>query len=467
MLLLGSCKTLDTKLSIERKPMPEHFIKDVPADTLSLAEMDWRTYFGDHKLVRLIDSALAGNPDLHMALQRIEIARSSYRHSSGKRLPKVEGNLSAGLDRFARYTPDHAGNSTTEYEAGKIVPNPLADLQLGLTSSWEVDLWGRLNNEKKAALSRMLASVEGKNLVISNLVADLALAYYELLSLDHELEIIGETLERQQRSLEFVRALKEVGRTDQLAVQQFEARLLDSRALEQQTGQSIAETENRINFLLGRFPQPIERDKENLFQGLPRQMDPGIPSRLLSRRPDIRMAEYGVLASKYDLKAAKAAFFPNFNITAGLGFQAFKPEYLFLGTESIGYSALGGLVAPLINRSALKAEFNRAKADQLEAMYQYGKTLLNAYVEVVNELEGIRRLEQIHDLRNEQTEILGKSVDTSLELYRSAKVGYLDILIAEQNLLDARLDRVAVNYQRQRARVNIYKALGGGWQESD
>jgi len=382
-------------------------------------------------------------------------------------LPKVEGVLSAGLDRFARYTPDHAGNSTTEYEPGKIVPNPLADLQVGLTSSWEIDLWGKLGSHRKAALSNLLASVEGKNLVVSNLVADIALSYYELLSLDHELEIIGETVERQRASLEFVRALKEVGRTNELAIQQFEAQLLDSRALEQHTEQRIVETENKINFLLGRFPQPIEREKESLFKGLPGELDPGIPSQLLSRRPDIRMAEYGVLASKYDLKAAKAAFFPSFNIVAGLGFQAFKPQFLFQGTESMGYSALGELVAPLINRSALKAEFNRAKADQLEAMYRYWKTLLNAYVEVVNELEGIRRLEQIHDLREEQAEILGNSVETSTALYRTAKAGYLEILIAQQSLLDAQLEQVEVSFQRQRAMVNIYKALGGGWQQGD
>lgn len=465
LLLLGSCKSLDTDLSIATPRMPEHFGPRGESGGPDLADMDWRDYFGDKNLIALIDTALVGNLDLHMALQRIEIARSEVGFALGESRPKVEGSLSVGLDRYARYTPDHAGNSTTEYLPGEIVPDPLPDLFVGLTSTWEVDLWGKLRKGRKAALSRFLASVEGKNLVVSNLVAEVALSYYGLLSLDRELEILEGTLDRQQASLDFVLALKEVGKANELAVQQFSAQRLHTEVLKKGTLQKISVVENRINFLLGRYPQPLPREKRNLEQGLHGAMEPGIPALLLSRRPDIRMAEQRVLASKFDLEAAKAAFFPSLDLVAGLGFQAFKPQFLFRGSESIGYSALGNLVAPLVNRKALKAAFNSAKADQLEAMYEYQKTLLGAYVEVVNELQGMERLEEIHALREQQTDILGNSIETSIELYRSAKAGYLEIMVAQHGLLEAQLDLIRLNFERQRATINVYKALGGGWQE--
>lgn len=180
-------------------------------------------------------------------------------------------------------------------------------------------------------------------------------------------------------------------------------------------------------------------------------------------RPDIREAEFQIEASKFNLKAAKAAFYPNFNITASFGFQAFNPEFLFSSPASIAYSVMGTLVAPIINRNALKARFSTAKANQLTAMYNYQKTVLNAYVEVANQLSNIQNLQQITALKKQQSEVLQQSVTTANELYKYARASYLEVLIAQQNALQSNLELINVTKQQRLSTIIIYKALGGGW----
>jgi len=464
LLMVCSCKTLDTNLSISERKIPTSF-PSRPTDTTSIAKISWKEYFADEHLISLIDTAIVNNYDLQIALQRIEIAQSGVRFSTSELFPKVDGNVSVGSTRYGKYTESGQGNATTPYpdDPNRVIPNPVQDYFLGFTATWEIDVWGKLRNSRKAAISNYLESIEGKNFVTSNLVAGIAVSYYGLLALDNELEIIRQTMEKQQKALEVVQLQKEVGQANELAVQQFQAQLLNTRALEKETLQQITETENLLNFLLGRYPQPIERAKEKLFQEIPPQIAFGVPSQLLSYRPDIREAAYQVQASKFDLKAAKAAFFPNLNIGAVLGFQAFNPKFLFSSPASIGYSAAGGLVAPLINMKALKAEFNTAKANQLAAMYNYQKTILNGYVEVANELSNVQQLQAINSLKTQESDVLEKAIEASTEFYRMAKANYLEVLIAQQNSLQTKLELIDVHKRQQIATVNIYKALGGGW----
>jgi len=431
------------------------------ADTI--AGIKWRQYFTDTLLLKLIDTAISNNMDLQMALQRIEMSRSSVKLANGALLPKVDLNIGAGVRRFGLYTMDGAGNATTEITPGQNIPVNLPDYYLGLQSSWEIDIWGKLRNQRKSAISQYLSSIEGTNFVISNLVADVAIYYNELLALDNELDIIKQTIRKQQEALEVVKLQKEAGRANELAVQQFNAQLLNTQVLEKNALQQITETENKINFLLGRYPQAIERAKGDFFKEIPQQISAGVPSELLANRPDVRVAEFQIEASKFDLKAAKAAFYPNFNITASFGFQAFNPEFLFSSPASIAYSVMGTLVAPIINMKALEAQFNTAQANQLTAMYNYQKAILNAYVEVANELSNIQNLHQINALKKQQSEVLKQAVDSSNELYKYARASYLEVLMAQQNALQANLELIQATKQQRLSIINIYKALGGGW----
>ncbi|MBS4052943.1 MAG: efflux transporter outer membrane subunit [Methylomonas sp.] len=456
---------LNTDLSIREQPIPAGFpAQQENRQAAKVTDINWREYFADPHLLSLIDTAIGNNLDMQIALQRIETARSSVKLANGAMLPKVELLVGGGMRKFGLYTMDGAGNDSTQITPGNTVPEHLPDMFVGLQSSWEIDVWGKLENQRKAAASEYLASIEGTNFVISNLVSDVAIHYNDLLALDNELEFIRQTIGKQQEALDVIRLQKEAGRANELAVQQFLAELLGMQVLETNVLQQITETENKINYLLGRFPQAVERTKNDFFKENSHEISVGIPSQLLENRPDIRAAEFQIEATKFDLKAAKAAFYPNFNITATFGFQAFDPQFLFTSPASIAYSVVGTLIAPLINMKALEARFNTAQANQLSAMYNYQKTILNAYVEVANQLANIKNLQQINALKKQQSEVLKQSVDVSKELYRSAKASYLEVLIAQQSALQSNIELINVTKQQRIARINLYKALGGGWQ---
>jgi len=461
LLVFGSCKSLSTELSIQERTIPESF--NTKTDTTTIADIDWQEYFADEYLTGLIETALNNNLDLQIALQRVESVRSELLHAKGNLLPNLEGTAWAEQNRSAEYSVDWAGNEGGTFLSGDPLRPTYNDYFLGLTSTWEIDVWGKLKNKQRAAVAAYLSSVEGKNFVISNLVAEIAVLYFELISYDNSLDIIQQTIQNKEKAIEVIKLMKEVGKANVLAVQQFQSQLLEFKSLEKETLQQITLYENKINVLLGRFPQPIERNKEKLFEETPQQINTGIPSQLLANRSDIREAELLVQESKFDLKSAKAAFYPSFNINSSVGLKAFNPNYLFLSPESIAYSAVGGLIVPLINKKALKAEFNSAKADQLSAMYHYQKTILNGYVEVANEINALERLRKINSLKTEQSEVLTEAVEASTEFFRMAKANYLEVLIAEENSLQTKLELIDVNKQQQIATVNIYKALGGGW----
>ena len=221
--------------------------------------------------------------------------------------------------------------------------------------------------------------------------------------------------------------------------------------------------ENKINFLLARFPQPIVRDKTSFMAEIPQQIQAGIPSQLLINRPDIKQAELELFAAKCDVKAAQAEFYPSFTISGGVGFNAFKTSYLFTTPESLIYNLVGDLTAPLINRNAIKAEFNKANAMQLQAMYEYQKSILNGYVEVSNELSNISNLEQFYTLKNKEVQALTTAIAISNDLFKSSRVDYFEVLMTQRDALESKLELIETKKNQLIAVTNIYKALGGGW----
>jgi NodT family efflux transporter outer membrane factor (OMF) lipoprotein len=460
-LFYTSCKTLTPVSEIAVKPIPNTYTN--VTDTSNSAQIKWKDFFSDKNLIALIDTALKNNVDVLITLQEIEIAKNNVRFKKGLLFPAVTAGGAAAVEKVGRYTSQGAGDASAEITPGEVVPEILPDYFLGLKTSWEVDLWGKLRNTKKAALAKYLSTVEGKNLVITNLVAEIANSYYELLSLDNQLDIIRETIKLQKDGLEIVKIQKQASIVTELAVKQFEAQVLNSQSMEFDILQKITENENKINFLLARYPQPIIRNKIDFTVPLPMQIKAGIPSQLLNNRPDIKQAELELLATKCDVKAARAEFYPALNITGLVGLQAFKLAYLFTTPQSLAYSIIGDLAAPLINRSAIKAEFNKAKAQQVEAMYDYQKAILNGYVEVSNELSSINNLEKSYNLKSKEVETLTTSIDISNDLFKSARANYLEVLMTQREALQSKLELVETKKQQYNALTNVYKALGGGW----
>lgn len=460
-LALASCKIPSVVQRQENSSVPVSYGNN--SDTTNTGTIQWKQFFTDKNLLDLIDTALKNNQELNITLQEVEIARNEIRMKQQALLPSVRLGAGVGVEKVGRYTSQGAGDATTDIKPGKEMPDPLGDFRIAAMANWEVDIWKKLRNSKKAAITRYLSTEEGKNFVITNLIAEVADSYYELLALDNQLEIVKQNIGLQKNALEIIKVQKEAARATELAVQKFQAEVLKTQSLEYDIQQQIKETENRINFLLGRYPQDIPREKANFLTIMPAMINSGIPSQLLANRSDIRQSELDLAAAKLDVKVARAEFYPSFGISAGVGFQAFNPTYLFRMPESLLYSIAGDIAGPLINRNAIKAEFLNANARQVQAMYNYERTILNAYIEVSTQLSNISNLEKSYDLKSQQVEALTRSIDISGDLFKNARADYLEVLMTQRDALEAKLELIETKKAQMSAVVRVYRGLGGGW----
>ncbi|MFA7274175.1 MAG: TolC family protein [Crocinitomicaceae bacterium] len=460
-LAVTACKNLNLVTKTENKAVPASFTGS--QDTTNSTTVKWKDYFKDQNLNVLIDSALANNQELNITLQEIQIANNEVRARKGEYLPFLGAGARAGVDKVGRYTSQGANDANTDIAPGRKTPDALPDYMIGVYASWEVDIWHKLRNAKKSAFNRYLSSIEGKNFLVTNLIAEIANTYYELLALDNQLEIVKQNIQIQTNALEIVKLEKEATRVTELAVRKFEAEVYHTRSLQFDIQQQIVVAENRINFLVGRFPQTVQRSTQAFSQLVPDTVYAGIPSQLLQNRTDIRQAEQLLASTKLDVKVARAQFYPSFNINGGLGFRAFNPAFLVKAPESILFSLAGDLMAPLINRNALKATYFNANAKQIQAVYNYERTILNAYVEVVNQQTKISNLEKSYALKSLQVEALNQSIDISTNLFKSARADYMEVLLTQRDALDSKFELIETKRQLMNATVNIYRALGGGW----
>lgn len=441
--------------------LPATFQKSL--DTVNMTSVTWKNYFKDPYLVQLIDTALVHNQELLITLQEVEMAKNDIRVRKGELLPSVGIGAGAGVEKVGRYTSQGAGDATTEIMPGVEFPEPLTDFRLAAYAHWEIDVWKKLRSAKKAAISRYLATIEGKNFVITNLISEIAKSYYELKSYDSQLDIVRQNIAIQKNALEIVKAQKEAARATELAVQKFQAEVLSSQHREFDLLQAITETENKINFLVGRYPTTIARDKAPLNSLVTPLVQSGVPAQLLANRPDIKQAELDLAAAKLDVKVARAEFYPSVGISASYGVQAFRTKYLFQTPESLLYSFAGDLAAPLINRNAIKAEFKNANARQIQALYNYQRTILNAYMEVSNQLAKIGNLEKSYQLKSQQVDALNKSIAVSNDLFAAARVDYFEVLMTQRDALETQLELVETKKDQLNATVQVYRDLGGGW----
>ncbi len=466
MLFVFSCKAPSSLVKSEPLNLPETF--NGTTDTVSIGAEQRRVFFKDTVLAGLIDTALAHNIDLQNTLQKVMIARADMLSRKGLGLPAVDVFASAGMDKYGKYTMSGVGNFDTNLSSNidkdQRVTDPAQDFFLGLKSHWEIDLWGKLKSEKRAAYARVLASEKGRQWVITQLVATVASYYYELLALDNRLEIVRRNIALQERAVEVVKAQKEAGRATSLAVQQFSAQLLQTQSLEYETSLSIVKLENELNTLLGRYAQtPVPRGETIRQQQLIDQIEAGVPLQLLTQRPDIQQAEWELKAAKADVEAARKAFLPSLNITPYLGLNAFKLPLLF-ANGSLAYGLLGGLSQPLLNRYQLKGDFAVADARQQIAVNNYRQAILQAYGEVTGNLKGIAYYKEIVALNQSEVETLTEAVSTSNDLYFSGYANYLEVITAQKGVLEAELKRTVAQKELLLYTVDLYRALGGGWE---
>ncbi len=400
---------------------------------------------------------------MNILLQEIAFSRNEIRARKGEYLPFVGVKAGAGLDKVPRYTNIGAMEATTEIKPGKEMPEPLGDFGIGLYASWEIDIWHKLRNATQAANLRFLATVEGRNFMVTNLVAEIAASYYELLALDKQLDILQQNIALQKNALDLVKVQKEATKVTELAVRRFDAQLSNTRSMEFNIHQQITVTENRINFLLGRFPQPVTRNTGDFEQSLLPALQTGLPTQLLFNRPDIRQSELELAAAKLDVQVARAQFYPSLGIRSALGLGAFNPGYLLKAPESMLFSLAGDLAAPLINRNALKASYMNANAKQLQTVFAYEQTVLSAFLETKNQVSNISNLESTYLQKKLQVEDLVISVDISNRLFNAARADYTEVLFTQREALEARVELVETKLKQWQASISLYHALGGGW----
>jgi outer membrane protein, multidrug efflux system len=459
LLVLSGCGIPQLRHREPVRDLPVSFNGVTSAENSSQVGID--EFFEDPVLTGLIDEGLSGNLQLKILAEDIQIANNEILRRRGMYLPFVTVGGGAALDKFSSYTLLGADNLENTFPGGGNFPTPLPDFLVAANLSWQIDIWRQLRNARDSAGLRYLGTAEGRNYVITRLVAEIAENYYGLMALDKRIENLDTIIALQEQSLEFAKARKAAARGTELAVQRFQAEVRKNQSEKLIVKQEIIEVENRINFLVGRFPEPVQRSSQFYNLNL-HSLSLGVPAELLQNRPDIRQAEFVLASTGLDVKVARANFYPKANLTAGVGYDAFDTRYLFLTPESLIYSVAGDLVAPLINKNAIKAEYMSANAKQLQALYDYQRTVLNAFTEVINRISKVQNYATSIEIKKQQLESLEVSVDNATRLFQNARVEYMDVLFAQRDLLDARM--VLINTKREQlgAVVNTYQALGGG-----
>jgi multidrug efflux system outer membrane protein len=463
MLLMNSCKTPKYNAN-HRIDLPNQFnTKSEPVKRFTLND-----FFKDQFLNEIIKDVLSNNPDINIALQNIKMSHSQLRTARKGFLPSLDAVGRSSGTRYGKYTMEGVGNYDTNLSPNieddqKINTDLSPDYWLGLSASWEIDIWGKIRNKKNAAKNRFMAAEFGNQWLKTTLVTQTARLYYELIALDNEAKIIHENAELQSKALEIVIIQKEGGRATELAVQQFKAQLLNTKANEFQIQQKIVEVENSINVLRGKYGTIIKRSEELNSENVTQLANIGIPSQLLEMRPDIQQSIYLLKAQKADVKAAVAAFFPNLNLTAFGAYNAFNSGLIFK-PGSLAFQVLGNLTAPIFQKGILKNQFNIATSEAEKAFYEFQKNTLNAYKEVENQFSAIKNTSEYLKLKNEEVKTLETALVTSNDLFFTGYATYLEIISAQRSKLEAQLQLINAKKDNINANIELYKASGGYWE---
>jgi NodT family efflux transporter outer membrane factor (OMF) lipoprotein len=481
LLVLPSCGIPDLRPSKPAPGVPEEYpirkpesdsalpeiypaISDDQTSAENSAQLRIEEFFSDPTLTALIGQALAGNQELRILNEDIRIANNVILARTGSYLPFVTIGAGAGAEKPSLFTREGAVDNSLDIIPGTPIPNPLPNFLVAANVTWQIDVWRQLRNARDAAIVRYFSTSEGRNYLVTRMVAEIAENYYTLMALDQRLLILDSIIALQEQSLKAAEAKKAAARGTELAVQRFLAEVRKNQSEKLIVRQEIIQVENRINFLSGRFPMPIPRQSAQFIDLNLHTLSLGVPAQLLQNRPDIRQAERELAATGLDIKVARARFFPVVALNGAVGYSAFNPRYLLITPEALIANVVGDLVAPLVNKRAIKADYMTANARQLQAIYNYQRVIINGFTEVVNRVSKVENYRRSIEIKKLQVQSLEASVDNATKLFLAAHpdVDYMDVLFAQRDLMDARSVLVDTKRQQLSAIVNAYQALGGG-----
>ena len=448
-LLFTSCKVTQPYQAAQVKT--DSLYRNVTTmDTTSIANLRWNELFTDPTLQQLISEGIAKNIDLQVAYNRIQQAQANYSQSKAAFLPSADANAGVTTSKLSEAQGFGIRTSTTQY-------------QLGVSTAWEADIWGKLKSSKKASLASLLQTDAAAKAVQTQLVASIANYYYQLLALDEQLTITQQTINNWDTTVQTMKALKDAARVTEAAVVQSEAQRYAAEVTLPDLKQSIKEIENALSILLGSPPNFVNRGSlQN--QQTTATLQTGIPAQLLSNRPDVLQAEYN-FRNYFELtNVARTYFYPTLSINGSAGLNSLTLGNLFDASSFVASIGVG-LTQPIFNKRANKTRLEVAKLQQQAALFDFQNTLLNAGMEVSNAMSLHETALEKIAIRTNQVTALQKSVEYTQELLKNGfgNTNYTEIITAKQSLLQAELGGVNDRLQRLQAIVNLYSALGGGW----
>jgi multidrug efflux system outer membrane protein len=455
-LVLSACK-VGKNYQRPEVPLPEQFSGVTTADTSSIAGIEWKNFFTDPVLQGLIDKGIKYNYDLQIAIKRIDIAQQQVKQAKLSLLPQLDLRVTGAYNRPSDNSLN--GLSTSSFLGSKHVENYNASLNL----SWEIDTWGKIRRQKESVLAQYLQTFEATRAVQTQLVADIAQGYYNLLMLDKQLKIAQRNLSLSDSTLKLTQLLKNAGEVNLLAVQQADAQRQTTALLVPQLEQSIAIQETALQQLTGQLPGTIARTASLEDEALPTALNTGVPAALLSRRPDVRADEMALVSANAQVGVAQGNMYPALTLSASGGLESFKADKWFSVPGSLFGLASGTVLQTIFKRRTLKTQFEVAKIQREQAVLQFRSSVLNAVGEVTNALVQTDKLQQQKQIATGQVATLQTAIRNAQLLFKSDMANYLEVITAQTNALQAELNLASIQRQQLGAVVELYRSLGGGW----
>ncbi|TMI96501.1 MAG: efflux transporter outer membrane subunit [Bacteroidetes bacterium] len=456
IIFISSCK-VGKEYQRPELELPKQFNNVSFADTSSIADIEWKKFFTDLDLQTLIDKGIKYNHDLLIAIKRIEIAQQGVKQAKVLQLPELDLQITGQVSRPSDNSLN--GISIKSFLGKSYVENYSAQA----TISWEADVWGKLRRQKETTRAEYVQTYEAAKAVQTQLVANIAQDYFNLLMFDKQLEITKRNLALSDSFLVATQLLRNAGIVTTLAVEQAASQRQSTAVLIPQLEENIAIQENALQILTGQLPGAIQRQNGLDQFAMTENLSTGLPASMVSRRPDVRSNEMALVAANAQVGVAQANMYPALNITAGGGLESFKSSNWFSIPNSLFGLAAGTLAEPIFKRRQLKIRFEIAKLQREQAVIQFRQSVLQAVGEVSNALVQVDKLKQQEQIATYQVDTLNRAIYNARLLFRSDLANYLEVITAQANALQAELSLASIQRQQLTAVVELYRSLGGGW----
>nr|WP_199075295.1 efflux transporter outer membrane subunit [Pedobacter sp. ASV19] len=457
VVFLSACK-VSKDIPAPKSATPEAFRgAALTADTSSIGAVPLKQFIAEAELRKLIDTALLRNYDLQIAVKNIEASELLFKQSKLGNIPSLNLQITGSSNRPSDNSLN--GLSTSQF----LGTSHIEDYNANLGLSWEADIWGKIRSQKQGAFATYLQSREAKKAVQTRLVANVAQGYYNLLMMDAQLQVAKKNLALNDSTLRIIHMQFDAGQVTSLAIQQAEAQQTVAAQLVPQLEQSVGVQENALRILTGQLPSAVERQASLDQIVVPESLSAGIPSDMVSRRPDVKTLELALAIANAKVGVTKASMYPSLSITASGGLNSFKASNWFNVPASLFGLVTGGITQPVFQRKELKTQFEVAKVEREKAVLQFRQSVLNAVGEVSDELIKQEKLKQQYTIASSRVQTLQKAVKNANLLFRNGMANYLEVITAQGNLLQSELDMATLKAARLNSMVELYRSLGGGW----